>query len=158
MWKSGSVEHESVVGSPSPRGAHTFRARERVAVAQDRALRRTGRARGEHEHRRVVRSARVEHGDPPWWGGRRVKEGSSDPRPSTRGVVEHRGFGRASCHTLPSSLGPNAVLTGTTIAPSRQAATCASTRSAEGGQPDHDAVAGLDAHSGEAGGSGGVLC
>ncbi len=43
-------------------------------------------------------------------------------------------FGRASFHTLPSSLGPNAVLTGTTIAPSRSAATCASTRSADGGQ------------------------
>ena len=127
-------EHESVVGSPSPRGPHTFRARERVAVAQDRALRPTGRARGEHEHRRVVGALASSTGDRPLVGRPSSEGGQLGASGRRAGSSSIASFGRASFHTLPSSLGPNAVLTGTTIAPSRSAATSASTRSADGGQ------------------------
>ena len=73
-------------------------------------------------------------GDPPLVGRPSSEGGQLGASGKRAGSSSTASFGRASFHTLPSSLGPNAVLTGTTIAPSRSAATWASTRSADGGQ------------------------
>ena len=127
-------EHQPIFRSPSPGDVHSLRARQRVAVTEDRSLRPAGRPRGEHQHRGIVGDTRVEPRRRPWHRGLRGTRAHSGRRGARAGSSSTASFGRASVHTLPSSFGPNTVFTGTTIAPSRSAPTCASTRSADGAQ------------------------
>ena len=150
-------EHQPVAGGPAPREPERLAARQQVAVREHGALGRAGGARRVAEQREVVGlgAGRAPAGRA---SGRSTAGVVDDARP--RAAVGERLAPRSSSTTHAAgaqsltmcaiSRARYAPFTGTTTSPRRSAATCATTRSTDGGRAHHDAVAAREPRAGEA--------
>src|SRR4029453_7828454 len=126
-------QQQAVGRRPAPCALDRRRRGQEVAVAQRNALRGAGRARREHQQGRVVRPAASRSGAGP--SGRSTSapgEGTSGSRPGSSRIAS---AGLAAAATVPISVAPKAVLTGTTTNPRRRGATWATARSTDAAAP-----------------------